>query len=220
MSGKAHWLDRIAHDLRGPLTPLQTAAWLLKSERKHLDAERQQELLDIIERQARRLGRMIDEVDDWSRMERQRLLGETLPCGLGSTLDLAISAIPGCMIEPQLEPGVADACIECDQFRLVQAFQVLLEHSNARDPGMSLHVSRHGDQVEVRLLDHGGAVEASAASQLLEQPDHAPSDEGLGLRLMLARAIVEAHGGSVDAEATADGLLLRCRLRAYQGDGA
>lgn len=220
MSDKHHWLDRVAHDLRGPLTPLQTAAWLLKSERQHLDPQRQQELLDIIERQSRRLGRMIDEVDDWSRMQRQRLLGETLPSGLASTLDLAISAIPGCMIEPQLEPGSDDVCIECDQFRMVQAFQVLVQHSNARDPAASLHVSRHGDQVEVRLLDRGGAVDADAASQLLEQPNPAPSDEGLGLRLMLARAIVEAHGGTVGAESTADGLLLRCRLRVYEGDAA
>ena len=38
MKDKLLWLDRVAHDLRGPLTPLQTAAWLLKSERQNLDA--------------------------------------------------------------------------------------------------------------------------------------------------------------------------------------
>ena len=220
MNDKLHWLDRVAHDLRGPLTPLQTAAWLLKSERQHLDAQREQELLDIIERQSRRLGRMIDEIDDWARVQRQRLLGEAMPCELASMLDLAISAIPGCMIEPRLEPGCAGVCIECDQFRLVQAFQVMIQHSHARDPDASLLLSRDADQVEVRLLDHGGAVDANAASQLLEQPDHAPTDEGLGLRLMLARAIIEAHGGTLVAEPTADGLLLRCRLRAFERDCA
>jgi signal transduction histidine kinase len=56
--------------------------------------------------------------------------------------------------------------------------------------------------------------------KLLEQPDHAPADEGLGLRLLLARAIVEAHGGSLVAEPTADGLLLRCRVRATECDRA
>lgn len=220
MNDKPHWLDRVAHDLRGPLTPLQTAAWLLKSERQHLDAQRQQELLDIIERQSRRLGRMIDEIDDWARVQRQRLLGETMPCELANTLDLAISAIPGCMIEPRLEPGCTGVWIECDQFRLVQAFQVLIEHSHARDPDASLLLSCDADQVEVRLLDHGGALDAVAASQLLEQPAHAPADEGLGLRPLLARAIIEAHGGTLVAEPTADGLLLRCRLRVSERDSA
>lgn len=221
MSDQPHWLDRIAHDLRGPLTPMQTAAWLLKSEREQLDAQRQQELLDIIERQSRRLARMIDEIDDWARMQRQRLLGETMPCELTTMLDLAISAIPGCMIEPQLAPGCAGASIECDQFRLVQAFQILIEYSCARDPDATVLVScDDGERVEVKLLDHGGAVEAAAASKLLEQPDHAPADEGLGLRLLLARAIVEAHGGTLVAEPTADGLLLRCRVRATRCDRA
>ena len=220
MTGKPHWLDRVAHDLRGPLTPLQTAAWLLKSERQHLDAQRQQELLDIIERQSRRLGRMIDEIDDWARVQRQRLLGEAMPAELASMLDLAISAIPGCAIEPQLDPGSVGVCVECDQFRMVQALQVLIQHAHARDPNASLRVSRDADHVEVQLLDHGGAVDANAASQLLEQPDHAPADEGLGLRMLLARAIMEAHGGMVVAEPTADGLLLRCRLRALGSDRA
>src|SRR5688572_23202938 len=142
MDEKLHWLDRIAHDLRGPLTPLQTAAWLLKSERQHLDAQREQELLEIIERQSRRLGRMIDEIDDWARVQQQRLLGEAMPCELATTLDLAISAIPGCRIEPRLEPDCAGVCIECDQFRVVQAFQVLIQHSHARDADASLQVSR------------------------------------------------------------------------------
>jgi K+-sensing histidine kinase KdpD len=216
---QSHWLDRIAHDLRGPLTPLQTAAWLLKSEREHLDAQRQQELLDIIERQSRRLGRMIDEIDDWARMQQQRLLGEAMPCELTTMLDLAISAIPGCMIEPQFGPGCAGASIECDQFRLVQAFQILIEYSCARDPNATVLVSRaEGAFIDVKLLDHAGAVDADAASQLFERPDHAPANEGLGLRLLLARAIVEAHGGTLVAEPTADGLLLRCRLRVSGSD--
>lgn len=218
MNDQSHWLDRIAHDLRGPLTPLQTAAWLLKSEHQHLDAQRQQELLDIIERQSRRLGRMIDEIDDWARMQQQRLLSEAAPYELATMLDLAISAIPSCMIEPQLAPDCIGACIECDQFRLVQAFQILLEHSSARDPDASLLVSRDNDRIEVGLLDRGGALDGIAASRLLEQPDHAPANEGLGLRLLLARAIIEAHGGTLVAEPTADGLLLRCRLRVFERD--
>ena len=123
------------------------------------------------------------------------------------------------MIEPQPGPGCADACIECDQFRLVQAFQILIEYSCARDPDATVLVSRdEGEFIDVKLLDHAGAVDADAASQLFERPDHAPANEGLGLRLLLARAIVEAHGGTLVAEPTTDGLLLRCCLRVSGSD--
>ena len=61
----AKWLDRLAHDLRGPLAPLQTASYLLQ--REDLDPARRQELLGMLERQTRRLGRMLDEIDDWAR---------------------------------------------------------------------------------------------------------------------------------------------------------
>ena len=39
MNDRSRWFDRIAHDLRGPLSPLQTAAWLLKSDAERLDPE-------------------------------------------------------------------------------------------------------------------------------------------------------------------------------------
>ncbi|HEY9400556.1 MAG TPA: histidine kinase dimerization/phospho-acceptor domain-containing protein, partial [Luteimonas sp.] len=64
------WLDRLAHDLRGPLTPLQTAAYLLRS--GQVEGERQQELFVLIERQTQVLVRMIEELSDWTRVSQDR----------------------------------------------------------------------------------------------------------------------------------------------------
>ena len=52
--GGLRGLERLAHDLRGPLAPLQTAAYLLRN--GQLDDTRQLELYDLIERQTRRLA--------------------------------------------------------------------------------------------------------------------------------------------------------------------
>jgi signal transduction histidine kinase len=70
------WLDRIAHDLRGPLMPLQTAAYLLRS--GQLDPVRQAELVDVIDRQTRQLSRMIEELGDWLRASQQRLIADAV----------------------------------------------------------------------------------------------------------------------------------------------
>lgn len=210
----ASWLDRIAHDLRGPLMPLQAAVYLLRSERRgvHLDSGKHEELLDIVEHQARRLAGMIDELGDWSRMQQKRLVGIRTPCDLGAMLDTAISAIPGCTIAPQLAPEVDGIHVDCDQFRLVQAFRILIEHSRARDAGTSVNVGRLGSIAQVRVAGQPATSDDVAAAMLLTQPDPAPHDDGLGFRLLVARAIAIAHGGTLEIEATASGLVLRCDL--------
>lgn len=215
MSDGLHWLDRIAHDLRGPLTPLQTAAYLLKS--GELDPQRQHELVDIIDRQTRRLARMIEEFDDWARVQQQRLLGTREPFDLATTIDFAISAIQGCMIEPQLAPECIGLRVECDQLRLIQAFKSLIQYVHKRDPEATVQLSRNGNDVLVHLCDRGAALDPDAQAALLERRDPAPDDDGLGLRLLIARAIVHAHGGTLDIEPSTSGLVLRCRLPVAPG---
>ena len=212
MNDARRWFDRIAHDLRGPLTPLQTAAYLLKNEHDQLDPPRRRELAGIIERQAQRLARMIEELDDWSRIRQQRLLGTRAPIDLASCIDLAISAVPNCLIEPEVAPDCVGACIDCDQLRLVQAFKTLLEHAWRRDPGARVRIARDRDALQVLIEDHGEPIDPTLQASLLEQPDPAPDDEGLGLRLLIARAIVEAHGGTLAVEPADAGLTLRCNL--------
>src|SRR5690606_38079015 len=66
------WMDRVAHDLRGPLAPMQTAVYLLR-EPGIADAQRD-ELLAVLERQIQRLGGMIDEFSDLGRAGTGQLL--------------------------------------------------------------------------------------------------------------------------------------------------
>jgi len=210
----ASWLDRIAHDLRGPLMPLQAAIYLLRSARNGvpMDAAQHEELLAIIEHQVRRLDSMIGEMGDWSRAQEQRLLGRRTPCDLGQTINMAISAIPGCAIAPRVAPEADGAHVECDQFRLVQAFRILLEHSRARDGETFVDVSRQGPMAQVRIVGQPASPDDAAMTLLLTQPDPAPHDEGLGLRLLVARAIAVAHGGSLDIETSSSSFVLRCDI--------
>jgi signal transduction histidine kinase len=83
------WLDRLAHDLRGPLSPLQTASYLLQ--RDDLDPARRLELLQLLERQSRRMARMLDELEDWARAGQGRLLGAPEPCEIALLLDYALT---------------------------------------------------------------------------------------------------------------------------------
>src|SRR6478735_2291013 len=87
-------LSRISHDLRGPLMPLRTAAWLLRQEP---DASaRVHELADIVDRQSVRLTRMMDELSDWGRTTGDLIPLSRVPVEVGLTMDMAIGSLSGC----------------------------------------------------------------------------------------------------------------------------
>lgn len=207
------WLDRLAHDLRGPLAPLQTAAYLLKS--GTLEPERQQELFDLIERQTRRLTRMIDEVGDWSRANQGRLLGTTMPCEPAALLEVALASNAGLGgAAPRVDEDAATACVRGDQQRLVQMLRSLIEFAQARAgadaPEISLRCA--DDRLRLDIVVPDGASGAVAADDLLRLPLQDPADEGLGLRLLIACAIAQAHAGTLEARNVDGALLLRCEL--------
>ena len=214
------WLDRLAHDLRGPLTPLQTAAYLLKS--GQIDAAQQQELFTLIERQTRAMGAMIDELGDWSQANRGVLSCGRDPCDVGMLLEIAVDT----MKTPDgIVPLVRDDCdgavVTGDQVRLVELLRTLTGYVMSRVPGVApgIHVSRQGSMVQIDIsatdspARSGTTVDAAEIAAVFEQPLPEPHDGGLGLRLLIARAIAVAHSGAVMAEALpGGGVLIRIEL--------
>ena len=214
MSADVPLLDRLVHDLKGPLAPLQTAAYLLG--RDDLPPERRRELLDTLERQSRRLGQMIDEAGDWVRASQQRLVGRRDHCELGLLLDTTVGGIAGCTVEPSVPAGLVEQALVVDEARVQQMLATLIRHAIARDPAHppSLAVAAVPGGVRITVSDRGPALDAAAMAGLLERPVEIPADAGLGLRLLIASAIARAHGGTLVAlpGERGEGLSLVCEL--------
>lgn len=202
------WLDRLAHDLRGPLAPLQTAGYLLQ--REDLEPARRQELLGMLERQTRRLGRMLDELDDWARAGRSRLLGDREEVELALLLDYAL--VGSGIRDARVEDDGNIALVGGDPQRLTQLLRTLFDFAQSRG-GLSGVALRSGDgQARVEVLVADADAPADDAAALLDAPQRVPYDEGLGLRLLLAREIARAHGGELVAGPGDGGLRLRLEL--------
>ena len=202
----AAWLDRLAHDLRGPLAPLQTATYLLQ--RDDLDDDRRKELLAMLERQVRRLGAMLEELGDWVRVGRGKLLGKTEPCEPVMLLDHALVGA-GLAGTPVDDDG-AIAVVDGDPQRLTQLLRTLLDFARARGATPMISLRSSGARIAIRIALPGVRVEAPG--ELVESQEGDPFDEGLGLRLLLAREIARAHGGELSAGNDGDALVFRCEL--------
>lgn len=201
--------ERLVHDLKGPLSPLQTAAYLLR--RQDLPAERRMELAETVERQSRRMAMMIEELGDWVRANEGRLLMRPGPVDVQMLVDLAVGGVPACASVPELSGDVATARVSGDESRLVQALAALIAHAQSRDEAPPrVHAMRQDGRLVLEVAD-GGAV-PDAPETLLEAPLPEPYDLGLGLRIVVAAAIVRAHGGSIAAHALAPGLAYRVEL--------
>jgi len=206
------WIDRLAHDLRGPLTPLQTAAYLLRS--GQITPEREQELYALIERQTRQLARMIDELGDWARASQQRLVAAPEACDPAMLLDYARANSGAAGAEAIVENHADGVMLEGDPVRLTQLLRVLIEYASAhgRAPATIVLRTVEGRRLRIDVCSAGSAPDAEELAALFEQPHPAAHDEGLGLQLLIAHAIALGHDGSLEAVADGGRLLLRCEL--------
>ncbi|MEO7937558.1 MAG: HAMP domain-containing sensor histidine kinase [Burkholderiaceae bacterium] len=206
-------LSRIAHDLRGPLMPMRTAAWLLRNE--NVEAARLTDLAEIVDRQSVRLARMLDELSDWGRLQGKEtpLICEHVDLAL--TVDNAIGSLTGCRSEPIITEQAAAFPLNGDAHRLAQLLRILIEHAAQRAPDHSPEITLRvaSKQLEIRVQDQGKPLDASERQELLHQPQPTPFDDGLGLRLLLARMIAEAHGGKLEVDPNVEhGLSIICAL--------
>ena len=218
MIASVPWIDRLAHDLRGPLTPLQTAAYLLRS--GQVTPERQQELFALIDRQTRQLVRMIDELGDWTRASQQRLVAAPEACDPALLVDYARANSGTAGAEAIVENHADDVVLQGDPVRLTQLLRVLIEYASAhgRAPA-TIVLSAVESRLRIDVCSAGSAPDAEELAALFERPHPAAHDEGLGLQLLIAHAIARGHDGSLAADADDDGRLrLRCELPLTQHD--
>lgn len=205
------WLDRLAHDLRGPLAPLQTATYLLQ--RDDLDDARRRELLAMLERQVQRLGSMLEELGDWVRAGRGKLVGQRAPSEPVMLLDHALVGA-GLAGTPVDDDGTI-AIVDGDAQRLTQLLRTLLDFARAHDTIPVLSLRSGEGRITITVALPGVSVPSPGALVEAQQGD--PFDEGLGLRLLLAREIARAHGGELHAGESEGALVFRCELPLAEG---
>ncbi len=196
-----------AHELRGPLAPLRTAAGLLG----RADAAQLAWAQGVIERQVVHMGRMIDDILDLARADRGVLRLHREAVQLGDILQVAAAAcLPALARRGQqldirgLEGGHV---LHADAVRLTQVFTNLLDNASKYSGAgttIRVEVAPCLPFVDVAVEDDGIGIDPAVLPGVFEpfvQDPHAMRFEGsgLGIGLAVVRQLVTSHGGQVTA---------------------
>lgn len=197
----------VAHELRSPLLPIINAAAVIARMPEDVDLVRRSAA--IVERQARIISRMIDDLTSLSSAQLGNLRLQRAPVSVASVVRRSLETVEPYAIQRgiRLIVNVSSAPMEihADALRLSQALQnVLFNAAKFSDPDgeIQLRAERVGDEISIAVSDNGigmATADLELMFELFKQGDSRRSSDGLGIGLYLARHVVEAHGGSLVA---------------------
>ena len=213
----------VSHELRTPLTSIRgfTQAML---DGTVDEPERRERSIQIIDDEARRMLRLVEELLDLSRMQA----GET-PLRLESVEPVELlthvaevfqqrARDAGLDLRVSQEPALP--FIRCDFDRMVQVLTNLVDNAfqHTTTGGITLSARRLGAQVELSVADTGTGIPPTDLPNLFRrffQGRRTPQRRGTGLGLAISREIVLAHDGAITADSTpGEGTIFRITLGA------
>lgn len=203
----------ISHDLRTPLTSVKG---YIKGLRDGVaqTPERQRQYLDVAYRRACDMEVLLQRLFYFSRLETGNLPLFREEADLGSFVGQFAGEVgpeleqAGGKIELTVSPGPHPVSIDPEQlYRVLNNLKDnALRYAGAEALAISLAVETQGEWERIRFADNGQGVPEEALPRLFEQfwrADQARSSrngEGTGLGLYIVKYIVEAHGGTIQAE--------------------
>jgi len=207
---KDEFLAMLAHELRNPLAAITNAVQILR--RAGRDGEAIHAASGMLERQVGQVARLVDDLLDMSRITQGKIELRRESVELAPILDQAVEAAQALCESRQQQLTVTRPSepvhLRADATRLAQVVGNLLSNaSKFTDHGgrIDLSVEREGREAVIRVRDTGIGVAAEELPRLFEmftQVDTSleRSRDGLGIGLTLVKALVELHGGTVEAK--------------------
>lgn len=209
---KTTFFSNISHELRTPLTLIMGPVEELRTRLTDADEETRQEL-DVIHRNGLRLGKLVNTLLDFSRIEAGRMQARYEPVDLAAVTAELASVFRSAMERAGLAFDVAcpslDEPVYVDRGMWEKVVLNLL--SNALkftfDGAVRVAVRRCGSHAVVTVADTGTGVPEAEMPRLFErfhriENARSRSNEGSGIGLALVKELVGLHGGTIRAEST------------------
>jgi signal transduction histidine kinase len=220
---KDEFLAKLSHELRNPLHAI--VGWLQIVRQRPDDSALRERAIDTVERNARSLQRMIEDLLDLSRAASGKLEIRREPTVIGPIVASVLETLrPGAAardvtLEDRNTP--VHTVVAGDHDRLAQVFMNLVSNAIKFTPSggrVVVEVGRASADVLVTVSDTGRGISRDEQQQIFEPfrqagPRVAGPEGGLGLGLTIAKQIVDLHGGAIDVFSDGNGMGSRFTIR-------
>jgi len=211
---KNHFISNVSHELRTPVTVLRSYIDTLHNYSKEFDEETKQEFLSIMDQEADRLNRTVNDILDFSRLESPNVELEKVKTDIGPIIEVTVKSMRliaqeknvafSIIIEPDLPPVLINA--ESIERVLKNLISNAIKYSpDAGRIKIRAEIDRTGTYLQVSIEDNGIGIPEKHLTQIfdrfyrVENKTHTIKGTGLGLHLVKI-AIEKHHKGIVFVE--------------------
>jgi signal transduction histidine kinase/ActR/RegA family two-component response regulator len=210
---KDQFLATLAHELRNPLAAMQYALALVDDD----DPADAAEAREVVDRQFHQLVRLVDDLMDISRISSGKIKLRRYPVVLSDVIQDALESAAPVLTElgHRVEVTLPDEPVRlfADGSRLTQVFANLISNAaKYSDPSTPIALWAVPDSggVVVHVRDQGIGMDADQLRRVFDMFSQAEealdrTRGGLGIGLYIVKAIVELHGGGVEARSAGRG---------------
>ncbi|MDD5274524.1 MAG: sensor histidine kinase KdpD [Methylovulum sp.] len=201
-------LSSISHDLRTPLATIVGSASTLVEEDHALKAEDKLELSRAIYDEAQRMSNLVNNILDMARLDAGTIKLDRQWYPLEEIIGAVLTRLQKRLANRQVTVKLPDGTpmIYVDAVMIEQVLINLLENAlrYTRDGSpLEIRAEASADAVEISLADQGPGVPEGSKDKLFEKfyrVQCEAAQSGVGLGLAICKAIVEVHGGSIQAQ--------------------
>jgi len=211
---RSQFIASVSHELKTPLTAIRIFAETLRMDRLK-DSQTKTEYLETIVNECHRLTRLLNNVLDFSKIEKGKRTYRKEPASLTEIVNAAVQATQYPLkqqdfhLNVQMEEELPD--INVDRDAIGQAILNLLSNAmkySGESRQIELRVYKKDSNVVIEVSDQGIGINPAQQKRIFEKFYRVPSEQnqripGTGLGLALVFHIVKAHEGHVEVRSAA-----------------
>ena len=198
-------LDSVTHEFRTPLTAIKLSVTTLLSP-DPISPDARQDLLTVINEETDRLDRLVGEAAEMAQLDAQQVELRRGAHAVRDVVDAALErsrqALAGRDVKLQIPEGLPPVQVDLD--RIAEVLVQLLENASKYSPletPITITAEGNGRMVNISVADQGPGIDDMEQALVFEKfyrgRDQRYRVQGTGMGLAIARAIVEAHGGTI-----------------------
>jgi len=208
---KDEFVAVLGHECRNPLSAIVNAVQLLG--RVETTASPAHDAREVIERQAKAIGRMVEDLLEVNRIATGKIRLDRQPTDLSAAIRRALATLASRTQAHRVTIEATPVWVDADPVRLEQILVNLFDNALKYTPvggAIDIRLEREGRHAVCRVRDSGVGIDADVLPRIFElfvQGDAASRHgrRGLGIGLAVVRRLVELHGGTINAASDGPG---------------